>query len=91
MPEVENMDELKKWLEDHNDYSHIFSKQLHKDDPTWSKSQVGEVIFAKPGGNGVLCHTTGGDGNFPVYAKRNEDGAITELKIVFVEGGDTDE
>lgn len=33
--------------------------------------------------NGLLASGFGGDGNFPVFVKRNEKGLITEMNIKF--------
>lgn len=36
-------------------------------------------------GKGITVRTGYGDGTYPVYAKRNNEGRITEVKIVFIE------
>jgi len=32
---------------------------------------------------GLVTTGWGGDGNFPVYVKKNDNGLVTEMKIVF--------
>ena len=33
--------------------------------------------------DGVITHTRGGDGLFPVYATKNKEGRVTKLEIIF--------
>lgn len=51
--------------------------------------QSQEIIFSKPGGNGVVVDSGLGDGNYPVYAKIEKIGdwgtRVTEVKIKFIE------
>jgi len=49
----------------------------------WPQGQ--EVVFKKPYGNGVNISGFGGDGNYPVYVKKNSAGLVIEAKIVFNE------
>jgi hypothetical protein len=42
-----------------------------------------EVIFKDKSGNGVAVRGFGGDGNYPVYIKRDINGTILEIKILF--------
>lgn len=36
-------------------------------------------------GKGITVRTGYGDGTYPVYVKRNKEGRIAEVKIVFIE------
>ena len=33
--------------------------------------------------NGIINAGWGGDGNFPIFVKKNKNGLVTEMKIVF--------
>lgn len=44
--------------------------------------QPQELVFSGIGGNGVLVRGFGGDGNYPVYARIDDD-LVKEIKIVF--------
>lgn len=42
-----------------------------------------EVNFSGVGGNGTYISGFGGDGNYPVYVRKAENGLVLEAKIVF--------
>lgn len=86
MPEKEELqdpEKVKKFVDEHKDYNHIFDEQLHKEDPNW-RNQAGEVLLTGIQGTGVLSHTFHGDGNYPVFADLDENGKVRSLTIEFV-------
>ncbi len=44
-----------------------------------------ENFDATTDGLGVIVNGFGGDGDYPVFIKRDKDGATTEVRIVFTE------
>jgi hypothetical protein len=46
--------------------------------------------MGSPGGSGVLVQSGYGDGTYPVYVRKNSEGRIAEVKIVFI-GEDEDD
>ena len=69
---------------EHDPADHKQCQYGHPCAVTLSDTRHGEV-FAKGFGTAVAASSGYGDGNYPVYAVKNEDGRVVELTIYFDE------
>lgn len=78
---------LNEWVDDGDDVDFNKFGEFSYDGACSETSS--EKGYGQLGGLNALVVSTGyGDGVYPVYAKKNEDGRISEIKIVFIEDED---